>query len=439
MLQSKLQRLCLAASSRKIRRDRAKLRSGLKLVADRRIFCLSWPEIKQLHDSWSRVGSAIVPSLVVCAFCCSAFFSSGQDCVTLVPPLPNGIPPAVTLNSAFHDRMINNGMWYRCKHCSNDQGRCTLLPTISKPYFKSLLKIPVSFLQSLSFVDMGVDIARKFAGFFTGCISRTSVLEGPMILTKSLHLEEVQNTATILQNVLSFNLLHNSLYRRFKCMLEIPNAVCSLPVLPSECISSIVKHAQHRAPMFGLAQEANLVPALLGIVTDAHTPDLPFKHNIFKVGNIERRAGGDFDLIVNSDSTNVLPGSNELSAETAMMPFLFPHGTGFWDGTQSLTQYLKYRMQSMFTVFTLCSLYIVVMYQIRQLESFVKCMQSVQLESQVYEYKRKHPGCTETEIYEHVTKFVVPESLPGSPSWHRKHLQDLIHCQSTSLECPACF
>jgi hypothetical protein len=48
----------------------------------------------------------------------------------------------------------------------------------------------------------------------------------------------------------------------------------------------------------------------------------------------------------------------------------------------------------------------------------------------MFDYMQKHPGASEEEAMKHILKFSVQKSVPGSPSWHRNHLQDLQHAVS---------
>ena len=56
----------------------------------------------------------------------------------------------------------------------------------------------------------------------------------------------------------------------------------------------------------------------------------------------------------------------------------------------------------------------------------------------MYDYKRSHPDAQAPEIYNNLVKYTVPTSLPGSPSWHRKNLNDLL-CMVDKWGMPALF
>jgi hypothetical protein len=92
-----------------------------------------------------------------------------------------------------------------------------------------------------------------------------------------------------------------------------------------------------------------------------------------------------------------------------------------------LNKYLKWRCTCLFSAFTLCRVYSLVMYQVRQLHVLSNSMTEAVLEEQVYEYKKKHPNATDEAVFRDLLKFTVPSSLPGSPAWHSMHLKDIMH------------
>jgi hypothetical protein len=67
-------------------------------------------------------------------------------------------------------------------------------------------------------------------------------------------------------------------------------------------------------------------------------------------------------LLVQEDGMCTNPTLN-MSFEKALVPFLFPHGCGAYDGIGGLLPYLKYNMFTLFSVFTLYPPYLLLMYQ----------------------------------------------------------------------------
>lgn len=88
---------------------------------------------------------------------------------------------------------------------------------------------------------------------------------------------------------------------------------------------------------------------------------------------------------------------------------------------------LRYRMECHFSPWTLYKPYLPLTFMMRQSEQIRKnCSQAV-LEADVQRYRKDHPGCDESDEIRHLLKHVVPNSLPGSPAWHHKSLQDLLY------------
>jgi hypothetical protein len=73
-------------------------------------------------------------------------------------------------------------------------------------------------------------------------------------------------------------------------------------------------------------------------------------------------------LGINILNTNI----GGMTLESALFPFLFPHGNGAYDGRTTLSEYLKYRMNTLFSPFTLYKPYLLYMYDIRQSVQFLK-------------------------------------------------------------------
>ena len=62
----------------------------------------------------------------------------------------------------------------------------------------------------------------------------------------------------------------------------------------------------------------------------------------------------------------------------------------------------------------------------------------VVLNKALVEYKRAHPLGTDEEAMRSLIKYNVPGSLPGSPRWHKRHLNDLL-CLVKELGMPTFF
>lgn len=55
-----------------------------------------------------------------------------------------------------------------------------------------------------------------------------------------------------------------------------------------------------------------------------------------------------------------------------------------------------------------------------------RACQPLMLNRAIVDYKRANPTASNAAAMKNVVKYTVPISLPGSPSWHRKQLNDLL-------------
>jgi hypothetical protein len=80
-----------------------------------------------------------------------------------------------------------------------------------------------------------------------------------------------------------------------------------------------------------------------------------------------------------------------MSLEKTLFPFLFPHGCGAYDGIGGLLPYLKYRMSTLFSIFTLYPPYLFLVYQMQQAIQLLNGIKHLCLERDVQRLKHQHP------------------------------------------------
>jgi len=113
------------------------------------------------------------------------------------------------------------------------------------------------------------------------------------------------------------------------------------------------------------------------------------------------------------------------TVEMLMFPYLFPQGTGYFRGGQSIHDYVKYRAKQAFSLFTLLPQYILTLFHLRQATLF-RNQTSMCLDKQYQTLKRKHPHASEEEIIKQLLKWNVPPAIAGSPSYFRDQLKSLL-------------
>ena len=115
-----------------------------------------------------------------------------------------------------------------------------------------------------------------------------------------------------------------------------------------------------------------------------------------------------------------------LTLETALFPFLFPHGHGAYDGKITFFEHLKYSMETLFSSFTLYKPYLLYMYDMRQYLQLLKETSKTCLEKEIKQIKQQYPYITKHDMLQHITKYNLPSSIQGTPHWRKSHLQDLL-------------
>ncbi|DBA91865.1 TPA: hypothetical protein ACH3X1_015999 [Trebouxia sp. C0004] len=134
------------------------------------------------------------------------------------------------------------------------------------------------------------------------------------------------------------------------------------------------------------------------------------------------------DLLMQAAETP-LPMSDTPDActlEQALFPYLFVFAQGAWDGGMNLCNYLRMRMSQLFSPFTLCKNYLLLMYHVRQTHRLVTDCAEATLQRYITKYKRDHPDATEQQVMSNTLKHAVSHTVPGSPAYFRNKLKDLL-------------
>jgi hypothetical protein len=97
---------------------------------------------------------------------------------------------------------------------------------------------------------------------------------------------------------------------------------------------------------------------------------------------------------------------------------LFPCGYDAYDGEISIHEYLKFRVSSLFSLFTLYKPYLLIMYDIQQFFQLIKHTYNMILENNIKFIRRKNPKIIDVKILRHIIKYRLPSSIQGSPTWH---------------------
>ena len=382
------------ARTRRRRRTVRRTLYGNAVTQGRGIYCDGWYDAAASHASWQNFCAQMICGMVCCAFCACVGFG-GVHHHKSVEPCFGIMPPACTFAPHMHAQMVTaSGEWWQCHECCKSpevmQERIAMLPEITMPYFRTVIGTPPPFLQSLALVDVSIDLAYKYHGFFSGQLSRKSIFDGPLVMLSQDTTLDPSVVLLPLQRILHANAQHNWLYHTYLSMLERSNNVLqTFPVAPLQSVARFMGQVQDRAPMAEEMLMAHQGKQGLGIIVDADVNVLAKPYSVFKVGNVvNRHHGTNIPAYVQVDGSPVLSGDDSLSIEMALFPYLFPKGAGYLRSTMHLGQYLKWRMTCLFSIFTMCKIYPLMMHQSKQLENVAKNVLEVHLEAEIYKYKK---------------------------------------------------
>jgi hypothetical protein len=283
----------------------------------------------------------------------------------------------------------------------------------------------------LSFLDIGMHIQSKDWGFSVGKIVDTSLLSNPLFGcgTGSDSSQSIEQFASSLSPLLAQNLTTNPFFQTYITVFEQPHKITSMCVLTPNVIQQIIGNATLHSMSFSHMNVPHEVYDL-ALLFDMRTQEGPKKHVDFhSIGNVHLRNGVGSDkrgepIAFRNNTLNANIGG--MTLESALFPFLFPHGIGAYDGRTTLSEYLKYRMSTLFSPFTLYKPYLLYMYDIRQSVQLLKEVSQTCLDKEIKQTKQAHPNMNDAEVLQHVTKYNLPSSIEGSPRWHKSQLQDLL-------------
>ncbi|EFJ48235.1 hypothetical protein VOLCADRAFT_90916 [Volvox carteri f. nagariensis] len=146
-----------------------------------------------------------------------------------------------------------------------------------------------------------------------------------------------------LQEVLGWSVQHNPLVREF---LPIPKQVPPnhpLPYLSPADVQSFVTNVQACKPLtLATLETAEAAHSLISVVVPA----------------VQRAAVKHAPVLYTAGTLVPRPPTTAM----AMFPYMFPFGAGAFVGSTTLVKYLVYRAKCLFSVWTLCKPYLLLMH-----------------------------------------------------------------------------
>ena len=388
-----------------------------------------------------------------CGFCGVTAFG-GQSpseahfkAVAPVPGMPE--PPYSLSNMLLVDRMhAPNGEWWCCKACLDPRVRAQRMQKVvqmSVDYVQKIATAPPMETQLLSVMDVSVNLKERIDCYTRGEFNVKGMLLGTPLVARDVAERDPAAPALCreVEDLLAANKRSNPVHQHFLTLAEkgAPNGH-GLPLVPPEAIAHITERAAGRNPT-NMGVHADVMPRVFNLVAavdadpqiaaDVLRASAAGRPATFKVGQVTVRGSGeDVDVLTDGRGLPVkrsgaaLPdGVMELTVELAVFAALFPMGRGAFSGGD-FSEYLRYRMLCGFSAFTLYKPYLMVMYLVRQCSLLQSSCKEGVLERDMKAFKKKNPNSSEEEVVRHAMKHAVPNSIPGTPGWHYRNLQDLL-------------
>ena len=402
-----------------------------------------WLHRSDLQCYWLKQTKSFFKDLHCCAICGVTKLSNRNKKYRFlhntyldgVAPM-QGCTPYGTTNTyiAKHTTNASGDKMILCNQCHSNRKNPPHAPyVVYQPpaYMKSIVTLNPLHVQLLSFMDIAMHMQSKDWGFSTGKIVSESLLNSPLFgwAENSDASQTIENLVSSLTPLLSQNLHTNPFFQKYMTVFEQLEKNTSMCILTPDVIQPIIANTDTHSMSFPTMDVPRDVYNL-ALLFDMRTQTQPRKHaDFFTIGNVHLRNGSQFDIRGEPITfrRNILNIKLEgMTLESVLFHFLFPHEHGAYDGRTTLSEYLKYRMITLFSPFTLYKPYLLYMYDIRQSVQFLKEVSQQCLEKDIKQTQHAHPHMNEAEVLQHVTKYSLPSSIEGTPRWHKSQLKDLL-------------
>ncbi|KAG2485202.1 hypothetical protein HYH03_016091 [Edaphochlamys debaryana] len=431
-------------------RDAAAAREELAGRFPTGLWARSWqgatkcPAITARVASWQTLCTGVAV-IIICAFCGVTRHGCADELAgwTVHQLQPGQAPPSLLHNGLQPAELPINGQSHLCPSCSanNRAGAdCRLkhLAFLPPKYVQALCTLDPVLQMQLALVNVGAGFISNANGFFTARLLRPHAVPSVLLNWNPDAAARSRQAPPGLRDILGWSVAFNPLYRNFLSVAEQvrddPNTPA--PFLSPDAVRSFASDARTRGPL-GLIRPDELRAAQSMLATVMANVILPSAYRrpptTYSIGTLFARDGTPVEGAIRPDgsaaaSSPTIPGLGVgVTAELALFPFLFPFGTGSYEGQGwTLNQYLIYRSMCLYSVSTLVQPYLMLMYTVRQtLQLYGGNTQAI-LEKAYREYMKAHPDATVAEALRHIIRYELPATMPHTPSWHRRHLLDLL-------------
>jgi hypothetical protein len=210
-----------------------------------------------------------------------------------------------------------------------------------------------------------MNIKQKYGSYAIGKLYTHTLLDHALIA--DAHGRSGRMDSTSLQEILLDAITNNKIIKRLLTVMEIPTA-SSLPVLDSSVYKSYLEQQQSRGPLNSYQQDGirAMVSTLLDVKCVGTCVDVP---EFMKVGHTVPRDNMARQQGVLANAYGLMKDLAD-TVEMLMFPYLFPQGTGYFRGGESIHDYAKFRAKQAFSMFTLLPQYILTLFHLRQATLF---------------------------------------------------------------------
>ncbi|MCO5579219.1 hypothetical protein L7F22_033073 [Adiantum nelumboides] len=335
------------------------------------------------------------------------------------------ISSAAKTNIAIH--------WTCCSACKKSPQSSNVIPLLSD-YTRRILDGNQLHTQMLSIIDISMIVTKRTNSIATGLLDRRSLLDNPLICWTSdenlLRFSEAIVTSTV-ADILAYNICNNPIIQKYLTLSEQPHKKMSLCVLSSDAIAKILNTHAENEPFQPMQQSESQLE--MGILENIHCTSRRgayFTTDVHEYGSIKLCAGTRLTERTTRFRYNEMPASSsdihDVTIEMAMFPFLFPHGHGHYNGEVGFSEYIKMRIGTLFSIYTLYKPYLLMMYQLKQAIMIANSTNNTMLQRDIDAYKKKNKGASFHDAIWNIVRYKLPSTMPGTPPWHCKNLKHLI-------------
>ena len=450
-------RLNRAESSRSGRRKRARERT-LKANSDDVGINMNWARLRSVMPSWEKYDKSLWSAMLCCCICGFVVLSTEQTCsstavsskfrpVTLPLDAPPYVLQAPHMLPYMRYRIADDSSSVSCdvcEKCYDEKQRNKRIRHIVQhdpEYSADLLTAkPCVLMKEMSLVNVDIRLRDMANGYSRGLIR--PFMDAAFVGDAQ---SSTKNQADAFARILQSNLLTNPITQAFVSHAErADNDRDSIPILPYSSISDITGNVRDRNPndenadvqrddVYALVHPFSEIPEGQ-VFGSSQRNKLLLGRVLLRNSNIRHRqdvtistAGNSDRLLLHfADGNRQLPTT--LRAESALQPFLFPHGRGMFNGTQSYDEYAFMRTASSFSLFTMYVPYMILQYTLLRCCTVVSRVSETVLQQDIANYRRRNPDKSDLDCIANCIRYVVPASIEGSPKYHYNHLMDLRAC-----------